>query len=180
VSPLGVRARKSVWLFLALLTAPVANRGAADENWQPSVQANEWNIRFSPGMPEYPKQDGDGWRFSFPQYEGRFPCEDLCPSVGYVTSRALGPLRGRSITMKFEIIGPGIFEYRLEPDNTCWRAATVRLLIQRRGDDFTKESYRWWSDPDAIILSPYSSRPIDGRTSRASRVVSQVTIFMRH
>jgi len=103
-------------------------------------------------MPEHPTQVGDSWRFSFPRYEGPFPCQELCPSVGYITTRALGPLKGQSITMTIEITGPGIFENRLEPENICWRVATVRLLIQRQGDDSTEDSYRWWSNPDAIVL----------------------------
>ncbi len=101
-------------------------------------------------------QVGMGWRFSFPRYEGPLPCRDHlahdCPSVHYVETQAGGPLAGRSITMTVEISGSPEFRYKLEPANTCDTPASVRLLLQREGDDFTKEFYRWWSNPEAIVL----------------------------
>ena len=51
-----------------------------------------------------------------------------------------------------EISGPGLFENRLEAENTCWRVSTVRLFIQRSNDDLVDDSFRWWSNPEAIIL----------------------------
>ena len=145
-------------LFLAVLAACSGEESRADADWQPSLQADKWDIRYSPGMAEHPRQEETGWRFSFPRYDGALPCEDhlgpACPSVHYVTTRAGGPLRGQSITMTIEISGAATFRYRLERSNTCNTPATVRLLIQRRNDDLTKEFYRWWSNPKALALRP--------------------------
>jgi hypothetical protein len=156
--PLSIE-RKLRTVGLALCLAPLPSHAAAasDALWQPSMIAADWDIRFSPGMPEHPTQKGKGWQFSFPRYEGELPCLDhlrpACPSVHYLTTRAEGPLRGESISVTIEIIGAATFRYRLEPENTCDNPATVRLLIQRRGDDFTREFYRWWSNPLAIELA---------------------------
>ena len=139
-------------LLLSVLASPGNGASGLAPDWQPSTQADEWDIRYSPGMPEHPERDGKGWRFSFPQYDGALPCGVICPSVGYVTTRAAAPLNGLSIAITVEITGPGIFEYRLDPDNTCWRPAAVRLFIQRRDDDDSQDSYRWWSNPAAINL----------------------------
>jgi hypothetical protein len=118
--------------FLAVLVLSSGSASAADANWQPSTQADQWDIRYSPDMPEHPMPYGKGWRLFFPRYDGPLPCEiqSVCPSVGYVTTHAAGPLSGHSIAMTVEITGSGNFEYRLEPGNRCSSPASVRLLIQ--------------------------------------------------
>jgi hypothetical protein len=126
-------------------------------DWQPSLRAEAWDFRFSPGMPQHPTQADEGWTFSFPRYEGRLPCRDHvapdCPSVHYLLTKAGGSLAGRSFRMTIEISGSAEFRSKLEPTNICERPASVRLLVERRGDDLTKEFYRWWSNPQAIILA---------------------------
>ena len=142
--------------LLAYLIAPHDRVSSAEANWQPSARAEKWDIRYSPGMPEHPVQDGKGWRFSFPQYDGALPCDPrvVCPSIGYITTAAVGPLRGQSIKMIVEITGLAKVQYQLEPSNTCFSAPKMRLLIQRQNDEFTQEFYRWWSNPKALLLIP--------------------------
>ena len=67
-------------------------------------------------------------------------------------TQAGGTLVGRFIAITVEISGSPEFRYKLAPDNTCDTPASVRLLIERQGDDFTEEFYRWWSNPEAIVL----------------------------
>ena len=142
---------------LALAAISIGSAGAVEPSWQPSLAAAQWDFRFSPEMPDHPTAEGEGWRFSFPRYDGALPCKDHlgadCPSVHYLTTRAGGPLRGQSITMSIEVSGSGAFRFRLEPGNTCPGEATVRLLIERRNDDMRQEFHRWWSNPKAIVLA---------------------------
>jgi hypothetical protein len=124
---------------------------------EPSMQADAWDFWFSPGMPEHPTQTVEGWEFTFPRYEGPLPCRTPvahdCPRVEYLTTQA-GPLSlGQSIAMTVAISGSPEFRYKLEHANTCDTPASVRLLIQRRDDDLTKEFHRWWSNPQAILLA---------------------------
>ena len=142
-------------MVLAVVAAASSSGGAVDGGWQPSMQADKWDIRFSPGMPGHPEQHGEAWRFSFPRYDGALPCASLgCDSVGYVTTRADGPLRGELITLTIEITGSGFFQYQLEPENTCLALASVRLFFQRSRDDYEREFYRWWSNLNSILLIP--------------------------
>jgi hypothetical protein len=146
-------------LSIALLFVTCAESRAADQStdWQPSMQAGAWNFWFSPGMPEHPARTAEGWEFSFPRYEGPLPCRAPiapdCPRVEYLTTPAVGLVLGRTVTMTIAISGSPEFRYMLEASNTCDTPASVRFLIQRRGDDLTKEFYRWWSNPSAIILA---------------------------
>lgn len=94
-----------------------------------------WHITYSPGMPDRPVPDGDGWGFTFPTNP-----EHHVHYVQYFDPPALsGQLRAR-----FRVIGSGFVaqEHPSEP-------ATVSLLIQRKGDDWTARgemaAYRWYS-----------------------------------
>jgi hypothetical protein len=148
-------------LFGSCLLASAHGASAAEERpggRQPSMRAAAWDIQFSPGMPEHPTDEDAGWAFVFPRYDGPLPCRDRhaddCPSVHYLTTEAGVLPAGGAVTLEVEIVGAAEFRYRLEAGNTCDAPASVRLLIQRRGDDFTREFYRWWSNPEAIVLAP--------------------------
>ena len=106
--------------LLGLLAVSSSKTGAFDAEWQPSSQANEWHIGYSPGIPAHPKQEGMGWKFWFPEYDGPFPCKDskACPRVAYMTTRALGPLRAHSIKITVEIKGSARFQARLGARDT--------------------------------------------------------------
>jgi hypothetical protein len=141
-----------------LVNGPLAESAEPASDWQPSMAAESWDFLFSPGMPEHPQQVEDGWTFSFPRFEGPLPCRDSlasdCPSVHYLLTRGGGPIIGHYIAMTVEISGSPEFRYKLRANNTCDAPASVRLLIQRKDDDYTKEFHRWWSNPLAIKLEP--------------------------
>ena len=81
--------------------------------------------------------------------------------------------------MTVVISGSPEFRYKTESANTCDTPASVHLLIQRRGDDLTREFYRWWSNPLAILLeegehtilvplTPDQWSSVDGKTGDAA------------
>ena len=100
---------------------------------------------YSVQMPLHPYQDGTGWYFDFPLNPG---------SVHYLTYR-FGSLTGRTrIVMK----------YRIEMDDTtllvppcCPNFISVgpTPYIQRKGDDWNTDGYRWW----ASFASPMPITP---------------------
>ena len=96
-----------------------------------------WHIEHSPGMPSRPVPDGDGWGFTFPTHPGSH--------VHYVQNFDPPYLEpGKSIRVRFRVSGQG-FTAQEWPDEP----ATVSLLIQRKGDDWTARgemaAYRWYS-----------------------------------
>ena len=96
-----------------------------------------WHITYSPGMPARPVPDGDGWGFTFPT--------NPASHVHYVQNFDPPNLEpGKSIRVRFRVSGQG-FTAQEWPDEP----ATVSLLIQRKGDDWTARgemaSYRWYS-----------------------------------
>ena len=102
-----------------------------------TARKSGWRIEHSPGMPSRPVPDGDGWGFTFPT--------NPASHVHYVQNfdpPSLEP--GKSIRVRFRVSGQG-FTAQEWPDEP----ATVSLLIQRKGDDWTARGkmagYRWYS-----------------------------------
>ena len=96
-----------------------------------------WQIRFSPGMPSKPPMLGQGWYFDFPT--------NPSSHVHYV--QRFNPPRlqaGAVLVARFRITG-GAFV----PQEFPTKPATVTLIIQRKGDDWSAvgkmASYRWYS-----------------------------------
>ena len=97
-----------------------------------------WMICWSPGMPERPTAQPPGWYFDFP----------TSPSshVHYVQNFNPPSLTsGATLVARFRVDGQARFVPQEDPS----LSATVSLLIQRKGDDWTARgkyaSYRWYS-----------------------------------
>jgi hypothetical protein len=112
-----------------------------------SMNAGAWSFQYSPTMPAHPSSHPDGWSFDFPAQDG------VHYLVQPVTGYASGSLHAK---FRVETTGNPIFDWRTNPNNTCDNPASVRLYLQRRGDDMTaaKEFFRWWSNPLAYTLAP--------------------------
>lgn len=102
-----------------------------------TARKSGWCIEHSPGMPARPVPDGDGWGFTFPT--------NPASHVHYVQNFDPPHLEpGKSIRVRFRVSGQGFTaqEWPNEP-------ATVSLLIQRKGDDWTARGkmagHRWYS-----------------------------------
>jgi len=114
-----------------------------------SLEADQWNILYSRGMPLHPVADPIGWHFDFPGTPG---------SVHYVTTQVSGYATTEiNATINIEASFATIFDFHTAPDNTCDAPPSVRLFFQRKGDDMTAsenntEYYRWWSVPAHYVL----------------------------
>lgn len=127
---------------------------------QPSTRASDWTFEHSPGMASHPVQQGAGWAFQFPVYNGPLPCanDQACPGVHYLTTGS-GSLTGvKSITVdgRIGLNGPVQFNFQTEPSNLGKTPANFHLYIQEAGDNLTGkgkyEFYRWWSNPVSVKL----------------------------
>jgi hypothetical protein len=112
-----------------------------------SMNAGAWSFLYSPTMPTHPTPHPDGWSFDFPAQDGVHYL--VQPVTGYVSGSARAKFR-------VETTGTPFFDWRTNPNNTCDNPASVRLYLQRRGDDMTaaKEFFRWWSNPVGYTLAP--------------------------
>ena len=97
-------------------------------------------------MPKAPTAQGSGWYFDFP----------ITPSshVHYVQDFEPPALRpGMTLTARFRIDGTTVFI----PQESPAQKATVSLLVQRKGDDWSARgkyaAYRWYSG-EQIALAP--------------------------
>jgi hypothetical protein len=120
-----------------------------------------WSIRYSPGMPPSMSQDADD------TYYVDLPYQD---GLHYVVQGAQGNLTGKTISIKFELIGAGEL-LTSDPSETC--PCSVSLYLQQQGDTLTAadEFKRWWSHKiplnpqgDAlVVVSPENFTQVFGK-----------------
>lgn len=146
-------------IFLALLLVS-CNEGGAPSSPPPRLPASlnldptMWSFAYSPGMPLHPTASPNGgWYFDFPSADGVHYV--LMPVSGYAAATM-------SISLTIETWGDPLFDWRTAANNTCGTPpstpATVKLFLQRRGDDMAgtpggTEFYRWWSVPSFSLAA---------------------------
>jgi hypothetical protein len=93
---------------------------------------------YSVGLPLRPGATLDGWMFAFPQPRVENG------HVHYVTARARERFTGRTaVRMRFRIEAEEGVEFR---GKSCPEGPTgVTLYLQRRGDDWSTDGWRWWA-----------------------------------
>lgn len=117
-----------------------------------------WRITYSPGMPGQPTPRGAGWAFSFPTIP--------TAHVHYVQRFDPPQLQaGAVLVARFRVTG-GAFV----PQESPTSPATVSLIIQRKGDDWSAvgkmASYRWYSGvmTELVAGEHTLSVPIDAQS----------------
>ena len=136
--------------------------------------AQAWEIRYSSGVTLHAPVQGQEFSFDFPLAPG---------SVGYISKPAAGAAKG-AVQASFSIAmsGGAVFDFRTAADNTCGAPASVRLLLQRKGDTLSGagpyEFYRWWSVAGTVLragsftltvpLEPALWRSVFGKTGDAN------------
>jgi hypothetical protein len=81
------------------------------------------------------------------------------PGINYLTRPINGiATPGKGISLTFTVAAPvgAVFDWRTNPNNTCnpGTPGTVRLFIDRAGDNGTAQQYRYWSTPGFSSLAP--------------------------
>jgi hypothetical protein len=120
-----------------------------------------WSIRYSPGMPPSMSQNADG------TYYVDLPYQD---GLRYVVQGAQGDPTGKTITIKFELVGAGEL-LAVDPRETC--PCSVSIFLQPQGDSLTvtDEFKRWWShkiplNPQgetSVVVSPENWTQVFGK-----------------
>ena len=94
-----------------------------------------WSIRYSPGMPPSMSQNADGTYYvDLPYQKG----------LHYIVQGAQGDPTGKTITIKFELVGTGKL-LAADPKDSC--PCNVSIFLQQQGDSLTAadEFKRWWA-----------------------------------
>jgi hypothetical protein len=110
-----------------------------------SLNPQSWYILYGDGMPDQPSPSSTGaWSMAFPNVPG---------SVHYVQTpyNAASSLPNEvSITFRIESSKDAIYNGEVDP--AAGNPATFHLFLERRGDNFTNEYYRWWADEGGYVL----------------------------
>ena len=114
-----------------------------------SLHLLQWHLQHGAGVSF---ANEVGWSFDFPVYDKpstKCAGDKSCGHVNYLTTPITSAITADGLTMTFRVdtTGDPIFNYALNPNNTCINPAAVRLFIQRRDDTLkaSHEFYRWWS-----------------------------------
>jgi hypothetical protein len=112
-----------------------------------AAAAQGWEIRYSTGVSLTAHVEGQEFSFDFPRSPG---------SVNYVTKpETLAAGVAASATFTITTAGDPVFDYHTAANNTCDSPATVRLFLQRQGDNLSGagqyEFYRWWANAGTVL-----------------------------
>ena len=131
-----------------------------------SAATSGWSIRYSPGMPPSMSQNADG------TYYVDLPYQD---GLHYVVQGAQSDPTGKTITIKFELVGAGEL-LASDPGETC--PCSVSLYLQQQGDTLTAadEFKRWFSrkiplNPQgeaSVVVSPENWIQVFGKSGSDS------------
>jgi hypothetical protein len=120
-----------------------------------------WSIRYSPGMPPSMSQNADG------TYYVDLPYQD---GLHYVVQGAQNNPTGKTITIKFELVGAAEL-LASDPGDVC--PCFVSLYLQQQGDTLSAadEFKRWWShkiplNPQgeaSVVVSPENWTQVFGK-----------------
>jgi hypothetical protein len=149
-------------VLAALISIAVWKNGSALANMPTNpAPTSGWSILHSPGMPPSMSQSADGTYFvDLPQQDG----------LHYVVQGAQGNPTGKTITIKFELLGTGEL-LASDPSETC--PCSVSLYLQQQGDTLSAadEFKRWWSHKiplnaqgeASVVVSPENFAQVFGK-----------------
>lgn len=109
-----------------------------------SLNPQSWFILYGQNMPDHPLQSSTGaWSISLPSAPG---------SIKYLQAPYSASSLPSAVSITFRIdSSPGVI-YNGKVDPAAVDPATFHLFLERRGDDFRHEYYRWWACNDGYVL----------------------------
>jgi len=162
-------------VLAALISIAASKKDSGLSNMATNAAATSgWSIRYSPGMPSLMSKNADG------TYHVDLPYRD---GLHYVVQGAHQSLTGKTITIKFELVGTGEL-FASDPGETC--PCSVSLYLQQQGDTLSSadEFKRWWSHKiplnaqgeASVVVSPDNWTQVFGK--RASDFPQQFQAAM--
>jgi hypothetical protein len=77
---------------------------------------------------------------------------DVPGSIHYVQTPYTASSLPAEVSITFRIDSSADAAYNGEVDPAAGNPATFHLFLERRGDNFTNEYYRWWADDGGYVL----------------------------
>lgn len=117
-----------------------------------SIQPSDWSLLYGTGLSEHPSPLGLGWEFTIPTNSG---------SVHYVTVPYIpaAPILGKTLTMIFEMHSTApTYNALTEPGEVG--PPQLHLFLERKGDNFTNQYYRWWCAASQYLLGSNDNHAI--------------------
>lgn len=110
-----------------------------------SLNPQAWYIMWGSGMPEHPSPSTTGaWFISLPNAPN---------SIHYVqTPYTAAPSLPSKVSITFRIDSSSNADYNGEVDPNAGNPATFHVFLERQGDDFTQDYYRWWADDGGYVF----------------------------
>ena len=147
-----------MWFILGFLLLAACNQSrsqpaAIAQSTVVPMNAQAWDILYSPGMPPHPMPQTGGWYVDLP----------AAPNSIHYLLAAVNMAASSSVDASILVTTTGtpIFVYNLQPDNNCVYPAHVRFLLQEKDDDLSgingKQYFRWFSNSVAYQLAPGST-----------------------
>jgi hypothetical protein len=131
-----------------VLTACIGYPGPPDvQAVQPgavSLNPQSWYILYGKGVPDQPSPSTAGaWSICLPDAPG---------SIHYVQTPYTPSSLPTKVSITFRIDSSSNAVYNGEVDPAAVDPATFHLFLERRGDNFTNEYFRWWAGAGAYVL----------------------------
>jgi hypothetical protein len=149
-------------VLAALLSIAVWKKNSVLANMTTNpTSTSGWSILYSPSMPPSLSQNADG------SYHVDLPHQD---GLHYVVQGAQGNPTGKTITIKFELVGTAEL-LASDPGETC--PCSLSLYLQQQGDTLSAadEFKRWWSHKiplnaqgeASVVVSPENWTQVFGK-----------------
>ncbi len=109
-----------------------------------SLQPKDWYILHSRQMPSHPSPTSDGaWSVAVPTAPG---------VLRYIQTPYRATVPHEKISITFRVDSSSDATYNGALSHIAANPATVHIFLERRGDDLTKDNYRWWSQESGYVL----------------------------
>ncbi len=109
-----------------------------------SLNPQSWYILYGKNMPDHPLPSSTGaWSITLPATPG---------SIKYVQTPYFSSSLPTEVSITFQINSSSGAVYNGEVDPAAVDPATFHLFLERHGDDFRHEYYRWWACSNGYVL----------------------------
>lgn len=138
-----------------VLTACGGSSGPPDVNAAQagvvSLNPQSWYILYGADMPDHPSPSSAGaWSMTLPGEPGSINYVQTPYTPASLPNSTASLPTEVSITFRIDSSSGAVYNGEVDP--AAVDPATFHLFLERQGDDFTQDYYRWWADTGGYVL----------------------------